>query len=355
MNTTFPPPNILVVDDIDANHAVLTEMLHNAGYIARPAASARQAVSAMEDLTPDLILMDISMPEVDGITFCSMLKKSVKTREIPIILISDLDTSEDKIRGLQAGASDFLAKPFEEEELILRIKAQLQMYKKQQSLETYNKKLNKIINDQIHKLYEMQINTAHALAALSAGKDSSRIRHLERIGRNSRLLALSLQLSPKYKGLITNMFIEVIELAAQLYDIGRITVSENFLHSPDNPGRAEEELFKAQAEAGAAILQDIYSRDEQNEFLKMALEIVKYHHEKWDGSGYPAGLTRTDIPLSARIVSIIDVYDFLVSETIYKKAYTHEESMEIMNKDAGIRFDPDIIAVFNKVQNQLIK
>ena len=355
MIASFSPPNILVVDDVSSNLTVLTEIIHNAGYIARPVTSARQAVSAMETLTPDLILMDISMPEIDGITFCAMLKKNVNTREIPIILISDPITSENKIKGLQAGAVDLLVRPFEAEELILRIRVQLQMYKKQQELEIYNRKLNKIINDQIHKIYEKQMNTIYALIILSAKNDSKKIKRLENIGRNSRLLAMSLQLSPIYKDQITNMFIDVIELASQLYDIGKISISDDQLQNPDSLNNIEVELLKAHAETGAAILREVYSRDEQNELLKMAVEIANYHHEFWNGLGYPAGLAGTEIPLPARIVSIIDVYDSLVSETIFKKAYTHEESMEIINDGAGTQFDPDIIAVFNKIQNQLIK
>lgn len=352
MTAAFSPPNILVVDDVNENLTILTEIIHSAGYIAKPVTSARQAVCAMEALAPDLILMDTSMPEIDGITFCSMLKKNANTREIPIILISDINTSEDKIKGFQAGAADFLVKPFEAEELTLRIRALLQMYKKQQELEIYNRKLNKIINDQIHKIYEKQTNTIYALVLLSAKYDSKRIKRLENIGRNSRLLAMSLQLSPIFKDLITNMFIDVIELAAQLYDIGKITISDNLLQNPDDQSNRE---VKAHTETGAAILQDIYSKDDQNELLKMAIEIAKYHHEYWNGSGYPAGLAGTEIPLSARIVSIIDVYDSLVSETVFKKACTHKESIEIINNGAGTQFDPDIIAVFNKVQNQLIK
>jgi putative two-component system response regulator len=355
MNTSFSPPNVLVVDDVKANLAVLMEILHYAGYIARPVTSARQAADAIEALIPDLILMDISMPEIDGFTFCSILKKHTKTREIPVIFVSALSSAEDRIKGFQAGAADYIVKPYEAEELMLRVKVQLQVHKKQQELETYNRRLNKIIHDQLRKIYEKQRNTLYALVILSAGNDSGKLEHLEHIGRNSRLLAMSLQLSLQYKDQITNMFIDAIELASQLCDIGKTIISDSLLQNPDRLRGEETELLKAHAEAGAAFLQKICSRDEQNELLKMAAEIANYHHENWDGSGYPAGLAGTEIPLPARIVSIIDVYTSLIGEAACKKACVHEKSMEIINQGAGMQFDPDIVAIFNKVQNQLVK
>lgn len=355
VNSIFSPPNILVVDDVNTNLAVLTEIIHNAGYIARPVTNARQAVSAIEAMTPDLILMDISMPEIDGYMFCSILKKSVKTRDIPIIFISALNSPQDRIKGYQAGAVDFIMKPLEAEELILRINNQLKMHKTQQELEVYNKKLNKIINDQIRKIYDEQKNLIRGITKILVKRNSAKASHMERVGKNSRLLALSLQLSPKFRDQITNSFVDAIEVTAPLHDIGIIAISDNLLSKQSELSEEEKDIIKSHADLGAEVLEEIYALNENNELLKMSIDIVKYHHENWDGTGYPRQLAGTDIPLSARIVAIVEDYDNLISESLRKKAFTHERSIEIINEKSGARYDPDMVAIFNKIQNQLMR
>lgn len=354
-NVTYTVPNILVVDDINANLVVLTEMIRNAGYIARPVTSARQALSAIEALLPHLILLDISMPEMDGFEFCALLKKNPNTRDIPIIFISALNQTEDKIRGFKLGAVDYIAKPFEVEEVTLRINTHLKIYKMQQELEIYNKKLYKIINDQIRKIYEEQKNILYALAKLSTARDGANGDHLDRVGKNSRLLAMSLQLTPGYKEEITNGFIDSIELAAPLHDIGKIAISDSILLKRTDLSSDEMQIMRTHSELGATTLKEIYSYNQQNEFIKMAIDIAWYHHENWDGTGFPKGLVKSEIPLSARIVSIVDVFDILISERCYKPAFSHEDSLKIINESAGKKFDPDIVKIFNKIQNQLQK
>ncbi len=355
VNSVFSPPNILVVDDVNTNLAVLTELIHNAGYIARPVTNARQAVSAIETLTPDLILMDISMPEIDGYVFSTMLKKSVKTRDIPIMFISALSSPKDRIKGYQVGAVDYITKPFETEELLLRINNQLKVHKMQQELEAYNKKLNKIINDQIRKIYDEQKNLILGITMLLTKRNFAKADHMERVGKNSRILALSLQLSPKFRDQITNSFIDAIETTAPLHDIGIVAIGDNILFKPEAFDEEELDIIKTHPKIGADLLEEIHSLNENNELLKMSIDIVKYHHENWDGSGYATGLAGTSIPLCARIVSVVDAYDNLLLETPRKTAYTHENSMEIINERAGTYFDPDIVAIFNKIQNQLYK
>lgn len=352
-NITYSIPNILIVDDVNANLVVLTEMIRNAGYIARPVINARQAMNAIEALEPHLILLDISMPEMDGFEFCTLLKKDIKTRDIPIIFISALNSSEDKIRGFQLGAVDYISKPFEAEEVHLRINTHLKIYKMQQELEIYNKKLYKIINDQIHKIYDEQKNILYAMARLSAMKESTRRAHLDNVGKNSKLLSLSMQLSPRFKDDITNSFIDSIELAAPLHDIGKLAIRDEVLLKTSDLSAEDRVLINSHTELGADILREIYSYNEHNEFIKMAIDIAEYHHEKWDGSGDPKGLKGAEIPLCARIVSVVNKYDNLMNDRCYKSAYTHEESMDFINKQAGISFDPDIVTIFNKIQKQL--
>ncbi len=351
---SISPPNILVVDDVNANLAVLTEMIRKAGYVARPVTSARQAVSAIEALLPNLILLDISMPDIDGFVFCSMLKKNANTRDIPVIFITALNSTEDKIKGFQLGAVDYISKPFEVEEVTVRINTHLKMYKMQQELEVYNKKLYKIINDQIRKIYEGQKNVAEALAKLCIGGSRKEEAHMERIGSNSRILAISLQLSPKFKEQITNSFIDVIEKAAMLHDIGMLLI-DNGISQKAEQGMQEEEVFRSHAVKGAQTLEEILKLNPSNEFIRMAAEIAYYHHERWDGEGYPTGKASKDIPICARIVSIVDAYDTLMRAEIPDASCVQEEILNKINQGAGTLYDPDMVIVFRKIQNQLKK
>lgn len=354
-SASFYTPNVLIVDDVNANLIVLTEMVKNAGYVARPVTSANQAINAIEALPPHLILLDISMPDMNGFEFCAQLKNSPKTRDIPVIFISALNSSEDKIKGFQLGAIDYIAKPFEVEEVTLRINTHLKNYRMQQELEIYNKKLYKIINDQIRKIYEEQKNIIYALARLSAARDYGKGAHLECVGKNCRLLAMGLQLTPKYQDEITNNFIDTIELAAPLHDIGKIAIRDDILLKPTRLDAKEWEIMKTHTVIGASTLKEIYSYNKHNDFIKMAIDIAMYHHEKWDGSGFPEGLKGEEIPLCARIIAVVNTYDTLISQRCYKSAYSHEKSMSIICEGAGKDFDPDVVAIFLKIQNQLQK
>jgi putative two-component system response regulator len=352
-NLSYSPPNVLIVDDVNANLVTLSEIIRNAGYIARPVTSARQAVNAIEALAPSLILMDISMPEIDGLVFCSMLKKNTNTRDIPVIFISALNSTENIIKGFRAGAVDFISKPFAAEEVILRINTHLKMYRMNQELEQYNKNLYKIINDQIRKLYEEQKNVVNALIILAEKRDSTKAAHLDYVGKNSKILAMSLQMSPIFRGQITNSFIDAIELAAPLHDIGKIIISDDILYKKELLLPEEASVLETHTTAGAALLEEIYSMNPKNEFIKLAIDIARNHHEKWDGTGYPNKTGGAAIPLCARIVAIVNEYDLLINKTDCGQNYSLESCMGIINMKSGSDFDPDIVTVFHKIQNQL--
>lgn len=351
----YSVPNILIVDDINANLVVLSEMIRNLGYVARPVTSVRHAISAIETLTPHLILLDVSMPEIDGFEFCDLLKKNANTRDIPVIFISALTQSEDKIRGFKLGAVDYISKPFEVEEVTLRINTHLRIYKMQRELELYNKKLYKIINEQIRKIHEEQKRILTTVASLSVKKDRFRKDHMDRVGVNSRLLAMGMQMSPIYKEVITNNFIESIEYAAAIHDFGKIGLPDSLLLKNENLGPEEADAFKTHTILGANTLKEIFSNNEHSDFIKMSIDIALYHHEHWDGSGYPEGISGADIPLSARITAVVDVYDEARISQEYNLGFTAKNAMDVINEGSGTRFDPNIVKIFNKIQNQLKK
>lgn len=346
-------PNILIVDDVSANLVLLSEMIKELGYMPRPVISVKAAQNAIEKKLPDLILLDITMPDISGFEYCAMLKSSVRTREIPIIFISALDSIEDKVKGFQLGAVDYIAKPFEKAELEVRLATHLKMSQMQREMESYNKRLHKMVSDQIHLVSEEQKNLIQAISMLIKTKEDAYGDHLDTVSKNSRLLAISLQLSPKFDKIITTAFIDVIELSSRLHDIGYLNVDDIIQAKPEPLSEDEWKEIRKHPGDGADILEQIYEKCAHNDFMKMAVEIAKYHHENWDGSGYPYGLQGEEIPLSARIVKIIDCFDVLNRKRSYREAYSFEESLEIMKRDTGIQFDPSIMEIFNKVQKQL--
>lgn len=345
--------NILIVDDVIANLVVLTEMIRKSGYVARPVTSVKQAIQAMEVTLPQLILLDISMPDMDGFEWCERLKKDATTRDIPIIFISALNSTEDKIRGFKLGAVDFISKPFEHEEVSLRISTHLKIHRMQQELEMYNQKLQKLVKEQMEKIATEERNLIYAMARMCEARDKGRANHIENIGKNSRLLAMSLQFSGLFEDEISQDYIDTIELAAALHDIGKIFIPDNILQKRGKLTIEEEKVLESHAELGAKNLSEAYAQSEYNDFLKMAIDIAKFHHEKFDGTGYPMGLRETEIPLSARIVAVVNMYDNLLKCYEKEGVGAHEEALRRMKLEANRSLDPEILEVFLKVQRQL--
>ncbi len=348
--------NILIVDDVLPNLIVLTEMIREAGYVARPVSSVKQAMQAIMVQKPQLILLDISMPEIDGFEWCEILKKNPQTRDIPIIFISALNSTEDKIRGFKLGAVDFISKPFEVEEVTLRINTHLKIYQMQQELEVYNKKLQKLVSNQVNKIVTEQKNLIYAMARISEAKDSIHTNHIENVARNSRLLALCLQLMEQYTEEVDNDFVEIIELAAPLHDIGKIAIPDRIIKSCEMLSEEDSKILQSHVKLGAKTLSEAYAYKENNKFINMAMDIVYYHHEKWDGTGYPKRLKGKEIPLSARIVAIVDAYDNEMEKCSWKiqeRELCHKRVMEYMCEEAGKSFDPELIKILNKIQFKL--
>lgn len=344
--------NVLIVDDVTANLAILAEIIKQRGYIARPVTSVKQARQAMKELEPQLILLDVSMPEIGGFEFCEELKANPHTREIPVIFISAMTSPEDKKKGFQLGAVDFIAKPFDVDEVILRVNTHLKNYTMQQELEAYNKRLHKMMEDQIRRISEEQKHLILAVAKLYE-EENATSSFLDDVAFNARLLAQSLQFSPQYEKEISGSFIEDIELAVPLYNIGKVAIRNQTLFRKADLAPDELEVMKTHAEIGARALMEVYSHNEYSQYLKMAIDIAYYHHECWDGTGYPRGLAGKEIPLSARIAVTAISYNSLRQELYFREAMSHKEAMEYINAKSGKRYDPGIVDILNKIQNQL--
>ncbi len=342
---------ILVVDDVEVNLIILEEIIKNMGYEALLAQSVKEALEIISgsEVLPRVILSDISMPETDGFTFCSMLKSDPYTKDIPVIFISAMDTASDLSKGFELGAVDYIPKPFEKTEVEMRISTHLKIYTMQKDLEENNRQLNLVVARQMEKLRIEQKNIMTALARLVESRENVSGSHYRNILYNSRILAEGMQLYPKFEDDVTDDFIDTIESSAGLHDIGKLMIPDHILLKNAPLDEEERRIMCTHAELGARTLMDIYEGVETNDFIDLAVDIAWYHHECWDGSGYPKGLKGTEIPLSARIVKVVDVFDAMVSERRYKEPIPLEQTLAYMQEQAGVIFDPDIIRVFMRI------
>ena len=277
------------------------------------------------------------------------MKKDPYTKEIPIIFISAMDTASDLSKGFELGAVDYIPKPFEKTEVEMRISTHLKIYTMQRELEENNRRLNLVVARQMEKLRIEQKNIMTALARLVESRENVSGTHYKNILYNSRILAEGMQLSPKFEDEVTDDFIDTIESSAGLHDIGKLMIPDHILLKNAPLNDEERKIMCSHAELGARTLNDIYEGVEKNDFIEMAIDIAWYHHECWDGSGYPKGLKGNEIPLSARIVKVVDVFDAMIGERRYKKPIPLEQTLSYMREKAGIIFDPDIIRVFMRI------
>lgn len=344
---------ILVIDDVKSNLVTLRGMLQALHYVPFMAQSVNAAIAILEKQLPNLILLDISMPEMDGFEFCEMLKENPRTRKIPVIFISAVEDVKDKERGFSLGAVDFIQKPFSLTDVAIRIKLQLQFSEVQEELESSNRRLNLVTRQLSQKLWREQENLIYAMGRLAEAKDEGTVNHIDNLSYNSWIIAQALQLTDEFENEISENFVQTIKTAVVLHDIGKLLVSEAILLKKAPLTQEERKIMQSHTTEGYRILSEIYSSLDHNDFMQMAIEVAHSHHERWDGKGYPEGLKGDEIPLSARILAAVDVYDALVNERVYKEAFEPEKAMKILKQGAGTQFDARVIDVMERMQRHL--
>jgi putative two-component system response regulator len=345
-------PKVLVADDDARTLRLLVEILSNSGYNPRPVADGPSALrSAMEE-PPDLILLDVDMPGCNGFEVCESLKADQRLRDIPVIFLSGLHETLDKLKSFSVGGVDYLTKPFQGAELRARINTHLKLGRLQRELERYNRELEMRVLAQVQEISESQMATIFALAKLAESRHHDTGKHIERTRTFCRLLALRLADTRRFRSLIDDVFIDNIHHASPLHDIGKVGISDSTLLKPGRYTPEEFAEMKTHTLIGAQTLEAVRSRYPHNSFLSMGIEIARSHHEKWDGSGYPEGRAGAMIPLSARIMALADVYDALRSRRSYKPGYSHEASREIILADSGKHFDPEVVEAFSDLESQ---
>ncbi len=343
---------IMVVDDVPANLKLLQEMLQGKGYRVLTFPGGKLALQAAARNPPDLILLDINMPEMNGFEVCAHLKADERLKEIPVLFISALTETANKINAFAVGGVDYVTKPFQIEEIHARTRTHLHLRKLQADLEQSNRHLEERVQAQVQELSDSQRATIIALAKLAECRDDDTGAHIERTQTFCRVLAEALRIDSCYADSIDQSFVTNLYYAASLHDIGKVGIPDHILLKPGRHTPEEFAIMKTHVIIGAKTLQSACGDYPHNAFLNMGMVIARSHHEKWDGSGYPDGLAGAAIPLPARIMAVADVYDALRSQRPYKAAFSHAASYAMILNGAGQHFDPAVVEAFRTVEAQ---
>ncbi len=336
---------IFVVDDSDTNLIMAADALE-ARYRVVTFPSAAKMFSFLAKLTPDLIVLDVEMPGVNGFEAIKRLKANPVYADIPVIFLTGLNDSTSEAQGIEFGAVDFITKPFSKTVLLNRIKTHL-------NLDGLIRERTRQLEERTRQLFSLHNNIVFTLADLVESRDENTGGHVERTTAYLKIVTDALLLSETYIDEMRSWDIEAFVSSARLHDVGKILVPDAILNKPGRLTEEEFRVMKLHPAEGEKIIAQMISRTGASEFLRSAKRTAAFHHEKWDGSGYPYGLKGTDIPLQGRIMAIVDVYDALTSERPYKKAFSSEEAYRIITEDAGRHFDPQIANVFAAVKTQI--
>lgn len=352
MSGSDRPASLMIVDDNRIDLAMLEAILSSQGYEVIAYERGEDALEAAVQNPPDLILLDILMPDMDGFEVCRRLKADWLLWKIPVIFISALEDSENKVRAFTEGGTDYVTKPLQRQEVLARVRTQITMSRMQEELQERNLRLEDLVQAKVRELEDAQMAMLTAISNLAELRDEETGQHIECTRVFCRMLAQKLQQNPRYAQEISDSFVINIYYAAPLHDIGKIGVSDTILLKPGQLTPEEFETMKAHCAIGASTLERARERYPNNAFINMGISITRSHHEKWDGSGYPDGLAGEEIPLCARIMALADVYDSLRSKSPYKEPFSREESYWIILSGAGKHFDPGIVEAFEALEPQ---
>ncbi len=298
------------------------------------------------------MLLDINMPEMDGYEVCRRVKDRGETRDIPVIFISAMNKTGDKLAAFAAGGVDYVSKPFQYDEVVARVATHLRLRQLQAETRAYTTRLESMVAEQVQEISAAQVATIHALARLAESRDDDTGQHIERTRTYCRILAEEMRKSPHHAERIDDAFVTTIFEAAALHDIGKVGISDVILLKNGRLAPAELDIMRTHVEIGAATLREVCAQYPGNGFLQMGLDIARAHHERWDGQGYTDGLAGEEIPLCARIMAVADVYDALRSERPYKSPFSHDKAVAIIRSESGTHFDPAVVAAFNAVEEE---
>lgn len=344
---------ILVVDDTPDNLFLMSGLLKDL-YKVKVASGGEKALRiAQSDNPPDLILLDVMMPDMDGYEVCRRLKENPGSRDIPVIFLTAKSAVDDERMGFELGACDYIAKPVSPPIVMARVKNHLALKASADFLRDKNDYLEREVALRTREVAEVQNVTIHAMASLAETRDSDTGNHLRRTQNYVKCLATALQAHPRFSATLTDSYITTLFKSAPLHDIGKIGIPDNILLKPGRLEPHEFDIMKTHTTLGRDVIQTAEDAlGIKVEFLTIAKEIAYSHQEKWDGSGYPLALAGDAIPVSARLMAVADVYDALISRRVYKEGMSHEKAAAIIIEGRGQHFDPDMVDAFVALQDE---
>lgn len=344
-------PVILAVDDTPETLASISGMLEGR-YRCLVATNGEKALAlAAKHPQPDIVLLDIVMPGMDGYQVCRTLKQHPATEGIPVIFLTSLDTHDNEAQGFAAGGVDYITKPVNRPVLEARLNAQLTLMRSRKLLAHKSVLLEEMVQRRKRQLSVLQDVIVFAMASLAEKRDRETSAHLRRIQLFSRSLAFALREEPGYAALLKDETLDLLYKASPLHDIGKVGVPDTILYKQGKFSPEEFEAMKRHTMFGGQTLDDVERRlGVPESFVSMARDIALYHHERWDGMGYPMGLRGEDIPIAARIVALADTYDALTSERVYKPPYDPDQAALIIRREEGRQFDPALVRAFTKCE-----
>ena len=338
---------VLVVDDTADNLTLMSSLL-NDRYRVILANSGQKALQiAQSETPPDLLLLDVMMPGMDGYEVCRRLKAEPKTSGIPVIFLTAKAEVEDERSGLALGAVDYITKPISPPIVLARVETHLNLKKAADFLRDQNEYLEAEVQRRTMEITAIQDVTILAMASLAETRDSDTGNHIRRTQHYVKVMAEQLRQHPRFAETLTDAYVDMLFKSAPLHDIGKVGIPDRILLKPGRFTPDEFEIMKTHTTLGFDAIQHAeVSLGTSVAFLDMAKDIALYHQEKWDGSGYPKALAGEDIPLSARLMAVADVYDALISRRVYKEGMPHEKAVGIIAEGRGTHFDPDLVDAF---------
>jgi putative two-component system response regulator len=353
-STYLEKQTVLVVDDTPDNLTLMSGLLKDK-YKVKIANNGERALKvALTGTPPDIILLDIMMPVMDGYEACRQLKANPETRDIPVVFLTAKAEVEDEMKGFELGAVDYITKPISPPIVLARVHTHLQLKKVQDYLKDQNEFLETEVEQRTKEVVAVQEVTILAMASLAETRDNDTGNHIRRTQFYVRALAEKLRNHERFRHLVDNdKTIDLLFKSAPLHDIGKVGIPDHILLKPGRFTPEEFEIMKTHTTLGRdAILAAERRLGLELPFLAYAKEIAYTHQEKWDGTGYPEGLSGDDIPISGRLMAVADVYDALICRRVYKEGMPHDKAVSIICEGKGAHFDPDIVDAFTKIADE---
>ena len=343
---------ILIVDDSPTNVEILRELLCD-HYVLETAANGEECLQRLRTFSPDLVLLDVMMPGIDGYETCRRIKQSPCGNFTQVILVTGKAATGERLQGYEVGADDYVVKPFDHDELLAKVRVQFRMrdiltdlWKANAQIQEFNAELEQLVARRSREIVATRDVAVFALAKLAESRDPETGEHLERMREYCVILGEQLGREGPYTEQVDHEFLADLYRSSPLHDIGKVGIPDAILLKPGRLTIEEFQIMKQHSAIGAHALAEAAQHSDSGRFLKMAIDIARHHHERFDGSGYPDGLAGEDIPLCARIVAVADVFDALTTQRIYKRPVEPLVAKAMIESESGKHFDPAMVAAF---------